>query len=1043
MANNSALVNQSFQQPNSVHHCKECGLYFDSGKSLEVHLQYHKENLLNKWANQAAAQAGTQNHEETNNNNSKGAAIGQNQRPITAPADSSDSMIKTNKSPESFNNRTTPETTTTSFGHPPTPQSYNSAPSPYQNHAEGNNTSFSPSGNFQNQPNYQQNQAPQVKNERSSPLNSNQQYNSNYMGQMYQGAPNEQYFMDQQQLGYPQDYPVHKIPQSSSSFRYHPYGYDRSSQVTSSSPAYPPQNTQPTPSPSPKQCDKCGCVCESAAQLLDHLNNAHPSTPSGHHQIPFNQPTTPLHQNNQNQFNFGLENNKPPEVKSEVDEPQSEILDLDSHKVHHVFQSSEEEEELKRNGEMNHNPHSVSSMLGNWPSSNSPKMFSPNGPPQGMYPAGPPDQKMYQPHPIQMPTGEYIVHGVSTTSQDAPQPNMGMMGPQYRPYDSLPPQPQPPVISSTQLPGAGVGGPGAIGPTKSTNWKSNEARRPKTYNCSACNKWFTSSGHLKRHYNTTLHKNAVKSSGQPDPATMPISAHHHPNRGPEDRVNSRGGHIPDTNNHSPDSAEDSRLGDESTGLSPAYDRTGGGLLQQPPAGPYDRQSGLNLGPGPGPPLASPMGGSPGLVNLSAGSPPNGEAGPSVSHQQDHHLSRGLLSISTQQHLTNNLENQQTGFSLFNHQHMMGTTALHSPVTGMPDSSTPPGFIHHNLQQIQSATNYPNGYAPHAMPTAINSRQPVSTSLIITGNEHQTYEQLYSLQPESHAALQEEYDQQPLPSFAQFQTAHHRYGILLAPGGYQALHTANVGGTGPATDPIYLQPEVQHEEMINANDVYLRQQPSPTEDYEITVLENQSMDHLQDSSVPYSPQNMMTELPPSPEENNTISLAVTVKSEPKTDYEHGSPQITSTGSPLGSGKTTNGSKNTLNSGSLPNGQHKCFDCDKVFNKACYLTQHNKTFHSGDKPFKCNRCGKRFPNDQIYQEHLKKHAGDKPYKCELCPKQFNHKTDLRRHMCLHTGQKPYACEHCGKGFIRKDHMLKHAETHTRKTHHHHAKQQVLAS
>ena len=49
--------------------------------------------------------------------------------------------------------------------------------------------------------------------------------------------------------------------------------------------------------------------------------------------------------------------------------------------------------------------------------------------------------------------------------------------------------------------------------------QSDEAKRIKTYQCEACDKWFTSSGHLKRHFNTTWHKNATrhdhKSGGNP------------------------------------------------------------------------------------------------------------------------------------------------------------------------------------------------------------------------------------------------------------------------------------------------------------------------------------------------------------------------------------------------------------------------------------------------------------------------------------------------------------------------------------------------
>merc|ERR1712226_655946 len=130
---------------------------------------------------------------------------------------------------------------------------------------------------------------------------------------------------------------------------------------------------------------------------------------------------------------------------------------------------------------------------------------------------------------------------------------------------------------------------------------------------------------------------------------------------------------------------------------------------------------------------------------------------------------------------------------------------------------------------------------------------------------------------------------------------------------------------------------------------------------------------------------------------------------------------------GGGRATGGG---TGAGTNENGEFRCNECDKIFTSLCYLKQHNKTFHNGEKPYKCGQCGKRFPVEVLYQEHLAKHAGDKPYKCEVCPKQFNHKTDLRRHMCLHTGEKPFSCEVCGKGFIREDRMVKHADTHKKK-------------
>lgn len=805
MASNSGVQQQHYQQQlnTSPHHCKECGLYLNSAESLEVHLQYHKENLLNKWATQAA----TSHSEETNNNNPKVIKREFIPNNTIAAADSSDSMNK--KSPDY--SRTTPETI---FGHPPTPQSYQSASSPYHD-----NSAFSP--NFQNF---------QLKQERTSSPNSHYQNN-------YPNYPETQFFqIDNQNQQYTQEF-IHKAPVQNPSYRYHPYQqptqYDRpqsNSQVSSSSPAYPPQ---PTPSPSPKQCDKCGYVCDSATQLIEHQNLAHPPTPAYH----------------PNHFLF---NNEPqPTIKTEED-AQSEILDLDSHKVHQVYP----EDEKRQNGDLNGpNPHSVSALLTSW-SPPQQKMYQQ----QQQYINGPQvqqEQKLFQMH-----NSEFV----STSSQEAVMQNQG-----YRPFEHLPAQPNPPVISSTQVP-TNPPQTTTSPATKSTNWKSNEARRPKTYNCTACNKWFTSSGHLKRHYNTTLHKNAVKSSGQPDPASMPISAHHHPARdssSKEDASNSPG--EEDTNS-------------------------------MPMPGPYER---------PPPTLHH---GHP----LPNGSPPNGEAGLSPTTLD----SRGLL--------------HSHGFNMGPHM--------------MPIDNP----------QFQM---YPNGSAPHV------TQVTATNSLNITGEFQDA-----NLQQES----------QPLPSFAQF----HRYGLLMSYG------NANVGGGGPATAPYCYYPD-----PFETAETRTLMYKTDDDEYRLTVLTVADPAPQEEAQDP-----LALSAPPSPE-----------KAHIKRDYEEstGSPQISST---VQVAKP---------------GLYKCIDCDKTFNKACYLTQHNKTFHCGDKPFKCGRCGKRFSNEETHEEHASKHAGDKPHKCDRCPKQFNHKTDLRRHMCLHTGQKPFVCDTCGKGFIRKDHMLKHCETHFRKT------------
>nr|XP_046252883.1 zinc finger protein 64 isoform X2 [Scatophagus argus] len=113
-------------------------------------------------------------------------------------------------------------------------------------------------------------------------------------------------------------------------------------------------------------------------------------------------------------------------------------------------------------------------------------------------------------------------------------------------------------------------------------------------------------------------------------------------------------------------------------------------------------------------------------------------------------------------------------------------------------------------------------------------------------------------------------------------------------------------------------------------------------------------------------------------------------------------------------------------------HKCKHCPYAAADSSSLKKHLR-IHYDERPFKCQICPYASRNSSQLTVHLRSHTGDAPFQCQQCDAKFKINSDLKRHIRIHSGEKPYKCDFCDyrcamKGNLKSHIQIKHGTENT---------------
>ena len=107
-------------------------------------------------------------------------------------------------------------------------------------------------------------------------------------------------------------------------------------------------------------------------------------------------------------------------------------------------------------------------------------------------------------------------------------------------------------------------------------------------------------------------------------------------------------------------------------------------------------------------------------------------------------------------------------------------------------------------------------------------------------------------------------------------------------------------------------------------------------------------------------------------------------------------------------------------------HPCDRCSKSFSSIHQLSQHTRVryilVHLKYRKPAIDHClrVRAFVSWTSFLWQV--HTGEKPYKCNYCERRFKQQSHVKQHSRLHTGERPYKCTECGRTFVQVGTLVK---------------------